>query len=435
MRLDSIRLLAEDLAHGRVSAVELVEHALRSAQEAAPSAIEFVVADARSRAEASDRRRLQGRTTGPLDGIPFAVKANIDLAGQVTTSGLVEPSGGWWPQAQRDAPVVQRLVEAGAIPVLVTTMAPMAMGSVTISLVRGPCRNPRDPSRHAGGSSGGSGAVVGAGVVPFSLGTDTMGSVRIPADYCRVTGWIPTPGLVDQGGMVPLCTGLDRLGILCGDPQDLPLLMDVVSGGTMAQPVADARVSALGVDGGLDAPGRAAVAQAIDALQRAGFIRGEDRGLPVDLGSLRRRAFLLVEAQASVTFAEARRAGSVPEAMARLLDYGGGASPDALDRSHQALADARDRARDLLRDVQILVLPTTPHGAPLLGDDPPGAADLTAWVNIAGLPAVSTPLGERSVQLVGGPGSDLLLARAATSIQGESRLTDAEPGHTTLEER
>jgi len=429
MRLDSIAILADELAAGRVRATELVERAVRIAEQEVPSAIEFMIAHAHARAEASDLRRAGGRSLGPLDGIPFAVKANIDLAGQVTTSGLATPVHGWWPPAERDAHVVTQLVEAGAIPVLATTMAPMAMGSVTISPGHGPCRNPRDDRRHAGGSSGGSGAVVGAGAVPFALGTDTMGSVRIPADYCRVTGWIPTPGLVDQAGMVPLCTELDRLGILCADPRDLPVLIGLVSSGSVAAPMAAARVRALDVGTLIDPPAREAVRHAVAALAQAGHVRVDERGLEIDLGNLRRRAFLLVEAQASVTFADARARGAVPEAMTGLLDYGSAATPEAFERSHLALAQTRAVARQLLDDAEILVLPTTPGGAPLLDEDPSGAADLTAWVNVAGLPAVSTPVGERSVQLVGRPGSDLLLAQAAASV-----FVVAESGRTPLEE-
>jgi aspartyl-tRNA(Asn)/glutamyl-tRNA(Gln) amidotransferase subunit A len=212
-----------------MSAVERARGAIARAEAQVPSAIEAVVHRAGEVAAASDEQRIAGQSRGPFDGMPFAVKANIDVAGEVTTSGLARPADGWWSAADEDADAVAALVAAGAVPVLTTTMAPMAMGSVTISPAHGPARSPLDSARHAGGSSGGSGAVVGAGAVRLALGSDTLGSVRIPAAYCGVTGWIPSPGLVSARGMVPLCRSLDRLGVLLADPRDLPMVIALLA--------------------------------------------------------------------------------------------------------------------------------------------------------------------------------------------------------------
>lgn len=430
MTPSSIERLAGELASGRVTATMLAARAVEVAQQRVPSAIEFRVRAAGALAEQSDLRRQAGQCRGPLDGVPFAVKANIDVAGEVTTSGLLMPASGWWPAARQDARSVDRLVLLGAIPVFTTTMAPMAMGSVTVSPLHGPCRNPHDRDRHAGGSSGGSGAVVGADAVPFALGSDTLGSIRIPADYCEVTGWIPTPGSVDQAGMVPLCSDFDRLGVLCQDPRDLALLIDALAGASQAsEPVAPARVRALEADATVDAAGQRALARALRALQAEGCAVQASGMLDLDLGRLRRRAFLLIEAQASRTFADARAQGAIPAGMDELLDFGAAATAESLRRSEDAVAQAQRLAIDLLADVDLLLLPTTPGGAPLLADDPPGAADLTAWVNVAGLPAISVPVGGRSVQIIGRRGSDRLIARAAASV-----WLAAEPGLASLQE-
>lgn len=431
MTSPSIERLADDLSSGRATAGFLADRAVRVAQQQVPSAIEFVVRAAGDLASRSDERRQSGQALGPLDGVPFAVKANIDVAGEVTTSGLQMPAGGWWPAASWNAAVVDRLVRSGAIPVLTCTMAPMAMGSVTISPMHGPCRNPHDRDRHAGGSSGGSGAVVGADAVPFALGSDTLGSVRIPADYCQVTGWIPSPGSVDQGGMVPLCSAFDRLGVLCGDPRDLPTLIAALSSEQRpSQSLTTARVRAIEVHVPIDGAGTEAVARALRALQEAGGDVQASRLLDLDLGRLRRRAFLLAELEASRTFAEARSRGAIPAGMEALLDYGAAASSEALRRSNDEIVQAQRIAGELFADADLLLLPTTPGGSPLLTHDPPAAADLTAWVNVAGLPAVSVPVGGRSVQLIGRPGSDLLLAHAAASV-----WLAAESGLAPLQER
>lgn len=413
-----------------LSEQDVVSSAIGLAQERVPSAIECIVSRAGRRPSADAQPGPSGSRTRPLEGVPFAVKANIDVAGAVTTSGLNCPPSGWWPPAERDASAVALLVAAGAVPVLTTTMAPMAMGSVTVSPSHGPCLNPRDPRRHAGGSSGGSGAIVGSGAVPFALGTDTLGSVRIPAAYCGVTGWIPTPGSIDSTGMVPLCGELDRLGVLCSDPRDLRVLMDVLQRGQRDLPTTGGSVACIvDIDADVDDEAMAAVRRAAEVLQEAGIRFLAPRRLEIEPGRLRRRGFLLAEAQASATFADALARGAVPASMEGLLAYGSAASPDALARSRQTLAEARLAAEVHLAASDVLVLPTTPHGAPLLADDPDDAADLTAWVNAAGLPAVTVPAGGRSVQLVGRPGSDRALAALAVSV-----WLGCEPGLTSLEE-
>lgn len=429
IELGSIAQVRAHLNAG-LSAEHLRAAAVGVAQERVPSAIESVVSRAVHVPSVGGPGPQAGSPPRPLEGVPFAVKANIDVAGVVTTSGLNCPPSGWWPPAERDASAVTRLVAAGAVPVLTTTMAPMAMGSVTVSPSHGPCLNPLDSRCHAGGSSGGSGAVVGAGAVPFALGTDTLGSVRIPAAYCGVTGWIPTPGSIDVTGMVPLCGELDRLGVLCADPRDLRVLIDVLMAGQRLQPAQGGLVACIvGIDAAVDDAAMAAVYRAIEVLERAGTRFSTPQRLDIEPARLRRRGFLLAEAQASVTFADALARGAVPASMEGLLAYGAAASPDALARSRQAMAQARRAADVHLAASDVLVLPTTPHGAPLIADDPDDAADLTAWVNAAGLPAVTVPAGGRSVQLVGRPGSDLTLAALAVSV-----WLGCEPGLTSLEE-
>jgi len=371
----------------------------------------------------------------PLRCLPFAVKANIDVAGIPTTSGLANPQA---PIASRDAVVVSALRAVGAVPVVTTTMAPLAIGAVTTHPVTGHCRNPRDRTLHAGGSSGGSGAIVGAGLVPFALGSDTMGSVRIPAAYCGVYGWLPTHGTVSTTGLTPLAEPLDNVGVLASDPRLLTTVAAVLSQPDSSNPwgypsspeiqFSDTPSFAT-CDWGnaADAAHQLAVKELIAHLRTWG---GTDHGVisldtatGVEPGWLRRQGLLLVEAAAADTFADEWAAGLIPPNLLPLLDFGRALPAPRLWRAVRSLASARKSIRQVLSGVDCLILPTTPTTAPALTDDPGNAADLTAWVNVAGLPVVVIPWGNVSLQCVGAPGSDSHLLAWVSRIHRERHAT------------
>lgn len=370
-------------------------------------------------------------STRPLQCMPFAVKANIDIAGVPTTSGLVDPAA---PIALRDAVVISALRDAGAIPIVTTTMAPLAIGAVTLHPEIGPCRNPRDHALHAGGSSGGSGAVVGAGLVPFALGSDTMGSIRIPAAYCGVYGWLPTHGSVSTTGLTPLAEPLDNIGVIARDPHLLAEVAAVLSQPDPHQPWWHAAPPATSAtqtpsfavcDWGdaSDAAHQRAVTELISHLRSWG---GTDRGViylgaatGVEPGWLRRQGLLLAEAAAADTFTNEWEANLIPPSLLPLIDYGRTLPAPRLWRSVRSLVAARRHIRLALTGVDCLVLPTTPTSAPPLNEDPGNAADLTAWVNVAGQPVVVIPWGDVSLQCVGAPGSDSQLLTWVSRIHRE----------------
>ena len=195
--------------------------------------VALTIDQAHKDAAAADERIAVGKRRGPLDGMVVAVKDNIDVAGAATAAGL---------QALReriaasDAEVVRRLRSAGAIIVGKTNMDEAAMGGTTANPFFGLTHNPHQAGYSAGGSSGGSAAAVASGMTISALGTDTLGSTRIPASYCGIAALKPTFGLLSTRGVLPLCHRLDSVGLLASTARDLGPLLQAVAGFDAACP-------------------------------------------------------------------------------------------------------------------------------------------------------------------------------------------------------
>ena len=222
--------LSDRMAAGEISSREITADVLDAIEKTDPTINAFISVDpdqALERAASIDRKRAAGDRLGPLAGIPMALKDVLCVEGGRTTCGsrILENF-----VAPYDSTAVARLRRAGSVLVGKTNMDEFAMGSSTESSYFGPTRNPRDPERVPGGSSGGSAAAVAAHETILALGSDTGGSVRQPAGYCGVVGLKPTYGRVSRYGLVAYASSLDQIGPLAKDVEDAALLLGTIAG-------------------------------------------------------------------------------------------------------------------------------------------------------------------------------------------------------------
>ena len=360
---------------------------------------------------------------GPLHGIPVAVKDNMDVRGVVTTNASAV---GTPPPAERDAEVVLRLRAAGADVFCKTNLLEYAAGSVSPAF--GMTYNPRDLGRTAGGSSSGSAALVAAGVCDFALGSDTGGSIRIPAAYCGIVGLKPTSGLVPVEGVFPLSQTLDNVGPLTRTVEECALLLGVLAGRRYElRDAAGARIGVLRrqLDDPDVRPGvLARVLEAIEALAGLGF-EVVDVDVPeLELADAVLGPIVLREAwDVHRALYEQEAEGYGPGTRA-LLELGS----KVTDQEYRDALAGRERFASafarVFEQVDILAGPTVAYPAP--PEDPPfGTPEgdiegrFTYPYNLAGVPAVSIPCGPAEgslpagLQLAAAAGEEALLLSVA----------------------
>ncbi len=381
----------------------------------------FTLVDSdRARADAAwSATRIARGEARALEGVPIGIKANIDVEGWPTTAGV---AGRRDAIATTDAPVVAMLRAAGAVIIGQLNMHEAALGATTDNEAYGRTANPHNSERTPGGSSGGSGAAVAAGLCAAALGTDTLGSVRIPAAYNGVFGLKPTYGLLPDTGLVFLARRLDSIGPLARSVADLAAVMAALTPMGAAAPVL--RVATLAtVDGHATEPAvRAGFDAAIAALRGLGLAVEQVATPGLDLAATRMGGFIESAREAAVTFGGDRAAGGVSTTLAALMDFGTGAAPELLAAGNAAMGLAAETLQRLLGDHDVLLLPTVPQAAFAHGRSPNTQADFTALANIAGLPALSLPSGVDgegmpvAVQLVGRPQSEAALLALAVRL-------------------
>lgn len=429
MQLPGIPEFQQRRERGQAGAVELVDACLREIAARNPRLNAFVNVDpdgARAAARESDARQRRGEVRGVLDGVPLAIKDNIDVAGRPAAAGIGAHATRIAPA---DAHCVARLRSCGAVLLGKTLMDEAALSAIGDNLRFGRCHNPHRHGYTAGGSSSGSAAAVAAGMCIAALGTDTLGSVRIPASYCGVVGYVPSRGLVDATGVTPLAASLDRVGVLARTVTDAACVAGALADAIRIGAVQGATI---GLVRGLDASVPADILAAADAvahvLARAGHRIVDVDGAGIDWALARRAAFLRTEiegAHAHAALLDDPNA-EISDALRAGLEFGRRASPERVARAAAQIERMHAEFGRLLAQCDVLVLPTTPQVAFAFDAGvPQSQADLTAPASIAGLPAVSLPAhaGERTVdglpvgvQLVAAHGRDALVLGVAAEL-------------------
>src|SRR5258706_11423167 len=223
--------ITQGVTGGKVSALRVTEAALAriAKHDSILNSFTEVTADrARAKARAIDAAVTAGKNAGPLAGVPFAVKNLFDVQGLPTRAGS-KINRGLQP-SPRDATLIERMEAAGAVLVGALNMGEYAYDFTGENVHDGPSRNPHDAPRMTGGSSGGSGAAVGGGLVPLALGSDTNGSIRVPSSFCGIFGLKPTYGRLSRARSFPFVFSLDHLGPFARNVGDLALAYDAMQG-------------------------------------------------------------------------------------------------------------------------------------------------------------------------------------------------------------
>lgn len=439
----SAHRLAALVAAGEVSAVEVARAHLERVAEAEPWTRALVRVDTDevlAQATRVDVRRTSGRSTGALAGVPVVLKDNIDVRGQMTTSG----SKAQLRSAATDADVTRRLHRAGAVVLGRANMDELALGASTQTSAFGRSHNPHDHRRSPGGSSGGSAAAVAAHEATLSVGTDTGGSIREPASQCGVVGMAPSPGVVPMRGVMPFAPSLDRAGPLARTVPDAALLLSVISGRpALARSCDDLDVRGLRIGvpvelrGPRNQPGvLARLDVVLDVLRELGAVV-----VPVSAPAAGRAlaTYMTVTSAAAVSvLGPYVRTGLVGEEVQRRYAWGLellGELPSPLEVAEVARSILHGQVTAALDECDVLLSPTMPTTAPLLdGDlapedmaDPLAAPYTDCWTvvaNLTGLPAISVPSGRSpndgmpvGTMLMGPPRTDHRLLRVAAAIE------------------
>jgi aspartyl-tRNA(Asn)/glutamyl-tRNA(Gln) amidotransferase subunit A len=440
------------IAKRSVSPVELTEAYLARIERLNPSINAYVTVTA-ERARADARRAMEeiaaGKSRGALHGVPIGLKDLFDTEGIRTTAGSIIYKENI---PATDSTVARKLREAGTVLLGKTNTHEFAWGATTNNPHYGATHNPWDLSRIPGGSSGGSGAAIAAGLAAGTLGTDTGGSIRIPAALCGCVGLKPTFGRVSKAGVAVMSFQLDHPGPIVRTVEDAAIMLQAIAGydpadfATVPVPVPDYRAGLAGgvrglrigvprglLFGLLDDEVRAAVEVAIEELRKLGADVHD-----VDLGVTREQiaeAWQLVNAEGQEYHG--------PNFKSRPDDFGADLRrvlsqplPDAVGiaRSYRSSYEIKERFRVLLEEVDLLVSPTTLRTASVIGEEPVAVgsttiptgvafASNTMPFNIAGLPTLALPCGfdgtglPISMQIAGRPFDEVTVLRAGHAFE------------------
>jgi 1-carboxybiuret hydrolase len=451
--------IARAVATGQTSALAVIDAALAAIKRGNPklNAFTAVTAErARARAQALDDKRKAGARLGPLAGVPFAAKNLFDIAGLPTLAG--SKINRERAPAKRDATLIERLEAAGAVLVGALNMGEYAYDFTGENIHDGPSRNPHDPDRMTGGSSGGSGAAVAGRLVPLALGSDTNGSIRVPASLCGIFGLKATYGRLSRARTFPFVASLDHVGPFARCVSDLALAYDAMQGPDPDDPVCDlerpefvSQQVARGAD-----KLRIAVAagyfkkgvgpEATAAIERVTAALRVNRVVELpEAARARAAAYVITASEGAALHLERlrKRAQDFDPAVRDRLIAGAMLPATLVAQAQKFRRWYQDRVLDLFDRNDAIIAPATPCTAPLIGQQTfvldgielPVRANLgifTQPISFIGLPVVAVPVALKplpiAVQIVAAPWREDFALRIAHTLEAAGVVSAPAPG-------
>ncbi|HET6838513.1 MAG TPA: AtzE family amidohydrolase [Bradyrhizobium sp.] len=462
MGVDLDRLSASEIASAvgsrKISALDVIEAALaRIAKHDSVlnSFTDVTATRARAKARAVDAAIAAGQDAGPLAGVPFAVKNLFDVQGLPTRAGSkinrdLKPSS-------RDATLIERMEAAGAVLVGALNMGEYAYDFTGENVHDGPSRNPHDATRMTGGSSGGSGAAVGGALVPLALGSDTNGSIRVPASFCGVFGLKPTYGRLSRARSFPFVSSFDHLGPLARNVADLALAYDAMQGpdpddaacttrpvepvaSLLPQGIGDLRIA---IAGGYFQ--KNVFSEAVEAVARVAKALGTTRVVEIpEAARARAAAYVISTAEgASLHLDRLRQRPNDFDPAVRDRLLAGAMIPASLvDRAQKFRRWYRTQVLEIFKSVDVIIAPATPCIAPKLGQvnfvldgvELPVRANIgihTQPISFIGLPVVAVPVPLEpmpiGVQIIAAPWREDIALRVAHALERDGVVTAPSP--------
>jgi aspartyl-tRNA(Asn)/glutamyl-tRNA(Gln) amidotransferase subunit A len=440
--------IARAVAARNLSAIEVTEAALAriGKHDHVLNAFTDVTAErARAKAREIDAAIAAGKSVGPLAGVPFAVKNLFDVKGLSTRAGSkinrdLSP-------AMRDATLIERMEAAGAVLTGALNMGEYAYDFTGENVHDGPSRNPHDPTRMSGGSSGGSGSAVGGGLVPIALGSDTNGSIRVPSSFCGIFGLKPTYGRLSRAHTYPFVASLDHLGPFARSVKDLALAYDAMQGpdagdaacttrpvepvtGLLSQGIGGLKVAIAG-----DYFQKNLFPEAQEAVARVAKALGATETVVLPEAARARAAAYIITATegASLHLDRLRKRPNDFDPAVRDRFIAGAMVPAVLvDRAQKFRRWYRAKVLELFKSVDVILAPATPCVAPKLGQvnfvldgvELPVRANIgihTQPISFIGLPVVAVPVPLQpmpiGVQVIAAPWREDIALRVAAALE------------------
>jgi AtzE family amidohydrolase len=410
---------------------------------------------ARARAHAIDAAIAAGKNAGPLAGVPFAVKNLFDVQGLVTRAGSkinreLAPSS-------RDATLIERMEAAGAVLVGALNMGEYAYDFTGENVHDGASRNPHDPTRMTGGSSGGSGGAVGGGLVPIALGSDTNGSIRVPSSFCGIFGLKPTYGRLSRARSFPFVASFDHLGPFARTVSDLALAYDAMQGpdpddaacttrpvepvtASLGEGICQLRVA---IAGGYFQNN--VFPEAVEAVGRVAKALGATRTVEIpEAARARAAAYVITTTEGASLHLDRlrKRPNDFDPAVRDRLLAGAMIPAPLVDRAQKFRRWYRARVLELFKTVDVILAPATPCIAPKLGQvnfvldgvEMPVRANIgihTQPISFIGLPVVAVPVPLEpmpiGVQIIAAPWREEVALRVAHALERIGVVAAPEP--------